>query len=322
MWVSYMTGPFEDPTEATEADFWIHLSTLVPYKRIWLPLMGNSYVTKAKQVVKGISARKTRDGRWRFEACEKLEYEIPELPEEAKWIGVDVGLNVLAATSEGHTFGTDLKPKFDYLYKQVKKLRKNRQKQGLKENSPKLDYLEAKLSGLTKSFMGKVANEMIKQYPSCGFVMEDLHLKGCSGQKRFCYTGLQKALKRKAQVEVVNPAYSSQLCPSCGHVEKGNRHSTKFKCHICGRISHADIVGGINLLRRSEANQVDLENQITLEHHKSVVRRILARLYWARRNPGQDCPQDLSKELTPFSQKSESRLILPSRLKSGSPEIY
>jgi len=168
--------------------------------------------------------------------------------------------------------------------------------------------------------MGQVANEMVRRYPSCGFVMEDLHLRGCSGQKRFCYTGLQRALRRKAQVEVVNPAYSSQLCPSCGHVAKANRHSTSFKCRICGRISHADIVGGINLLRRSETNQVDPENQITLEHHKSVVRKILARLYMARRNPGRDCPQDLDQELIPFSQKSEPRLILPSRLKSGSPE--
>ena len=55
----------------------------------------------------------------------------------------------------------------------------------------------------------------------------------------------------------VKPAYTSQACPSCGYINPNNRHGTKFLCRCCGRISHADVVGAINLLRRSEDKQIN-----------------------------------------------------------------
>ena len=39
----------------------------------------------------------------------------------------------------------------------------------------------------------------------------------------------------------VNPAYTSQRCSECGHIEKQNRQSqAEFACRRCGTISHAD----------------------------------------------------------------------------------
>ena len=133
-------------------------------------------------------------------------------------------MNVIAATSDGRLFGTEVKKVFDKKYKKVQILRKNRQKQGLKENSPRLDRLEENLTGFLKSTCGSVANKIVSSYPTgTVFVMEDLDLSGCKGQKRFCYRGLAHALEGKARTLVVNPAYSSQMCPDCGHVSKGNR---------------------------------------------------------------------------------------------------
>jgi hypothetical protein len=90
-------------------------------------------------------------------------------------------------------------------------------------------------------------------------VVEDLNLQGCKGQKRFAYKALHHSLIGKAPIEVVNSAYTSQTCPSCGYVSRGNRNGIKFQCGSCGRISHADVVGAMNLLGRSEDKQVPLK---------------------------------------------------------------
>ena len=282
MRLSEMTARLEDPKEdgAQIADLWLRVSSLEARKSIWLPLKGSPYVQKADQVSKGILARKTKKGLWRFEAVEKREWVVPEpsdLPEEAPRLGVDVGLNVLAATSEGDLYGASFKPRFDRLYKKVRDLRANRMRQGLRENSPRLDALESKLSGMIKTETGRIANDLVRKHPDTIFVLEDLDLSGCRGQKRFAYRALQRALSMKAPVEVVNPAYTSQECPSCGHISRRNRTGTKFQCRSCGRKAHADWVGASGILRRSG------DNDIGCGDRPNSVKATLRRRYMALR---------------------------------------
>jgi putative transposase len=50
---------------------------------------------------------------------------------------------------------------------------------------------------------------------------------------------------------VVNPAYTSQMCSSCGYVSKGNRKSqASFKCLCCGHKLNADVNAARNILGR------------------------------------------------------------------------
>ena len=60
------------------------------------------------------------------------------------------------------------------------------------------------MTGLIKTATGTVANKLIKAYPGHTFILEDLDLRGCRGQKRFAYRKLQDSLANKAVVEVVN----------------------------------------------------------------------------------------------------------------------
>ena len=264
------TSTFETSENAKLTSWWLGFSHLdVGKPRIQLPLSPSPYIKKASDASKGILARKTKKGRWRFEVVEKKDWEIPEVSEEAPRVGVDVGLNVMAATSDGNLLGADIKPKFNRLYKKVRNLRANRQRQNLKNNSPKLDCLESKLTGLVKSAAGEATNKLVKAYPGHVFIVEDLDLSGCRGQKRFAYRALHHSLENKAPTRKVNPAYSSQTCPSCGHVSRRNRAGTRFNCQHCGRKGHANVIGGIGLLRRSE------DKQIGLDDHPSVVKPIL-----------------------------------------------
>jgi putative transposase len=300
MRMSEMTAVFAQSEDTRLTAWWIGFSHLRACKpRIQLPLSANPYVKNVNQVSKGVLARKDKRGRWSFEVVDKKDWLILESEPDIPRVGVDVGLNVVAATSEGRTFGADLKPKFDRLYNKVRSVRSNRQRQGLKENSQRLDRLEDRLTRLTKSVTGRVSNELLRAYPDSVFVLEDLDLSGCKGQKRFCYRALANALESKTPIEKVNPAYSSQTCPSCGHVSRSNRNGTTFVCRQCGRRCHADVVGGINLLRRSETKQVG-SVKITCDNHLLEVKEMLVRLYWARRNPGQDCPQGFLRRYAPL----------------------
>ena len=270
MRLSEMTSTFGKSEDTKLTTWWLGFSRLEAGKsRIQLPLVANPYIQKAEEVSKGILARKTKQGRWRFEVVECKVWEVPKLPENAPRLGVDVGLNVMAATSDGRLLGAELKPKFNAVYHTTCDARTNRQRQGLKDNSPRLDKLENKLTGLVKTLAGTCANKMIAAYPGYIFVVEDLDLRGCRGQKRFAYRALHHNLETKARCEVVNPAYTSQTCPNCGFVSRKNRSGIKFRCCYCGKISHADVVGGAGLLRRSE------DKQIGLDDYPAVVKPIL-----------------------------------------------
>ena len=296
MMLTEMTSRLEnpDPDGAVIADYWLRLSALEARKNLWLPIVGNPYVTDHRQVSKGITARKTKSGRWRFEAVEKQEtvaLEPADMPATAPKLGVDVGLNVLAATSDGCLYGLEFKPNFNRLYDTVKTLRSNRQRQGLKENSGRLDCLESRLSGMIKTETGRIANLLVNRHPNTIFVVEDLDLSGCRGQKRFAYRALHKALSAKAPVEVVNPAYTSQECPSCGFVSRKNRKGTKFQCISCGRTAHADWVGASGILRRSE------DNSIGCDDHPLSVKATLLRRYLLRRSSPARSPAQFYSEL-------------------------
>jgi putative transposase len=60
-----------------------------------------------------------------------------------------------------------------------------------------------------------------------------------------------KAEELGGQIIEVDPAFTSQECPKCGHVGRDNRRAqAEFACISCGLTEHADIVGAINILRR------------------------------------------------------------------------
>lgn len=66
---------------------------------------------------------------------------------------------------------------------------------------------------------------------------------------------LQERMQFKASAEgfrheQVNAAYSSQGCPQCDYVDKGNRKGDQFVCLHCGHEDQADRVGAVNTERR------------------------------------------------------------------------
>jgi IS605 OrfB family transposase len=45
----------------------------------------------------------------------------------------------------------------------------------------------------------------------------------------------------------INPEYTSQRCPLCGHTERANRNKKRFKCRSCGHQDHSDRGASVNI---------------------------------------------------------------------------
>lgn len=155
-------------------------------------------------------------------------------------LGIDVGLNKPVALSNGVFLGEDLRD-----------LR-------IKTKWRKYNGISAYKQGLNR-----VSNEITTTYKDTDFVVENLLFKGKKNRNKefrrrnnnWAYGWLQKRLEEHGKLEgfnviKVNPAYTSQTCPSCSHVDKANRVGEKFQCLKCGYINHADIVGALNILER------------------------------------------------------------------------
>ena len=260
MWFSEMTcGGFGPSRGTRHRGWWISLSTLESRRPVVIPLMSTPYLVDNAKLSRSVLVQK-REGRWVFQFTEPESDDLPDKGSAGK-IGVDVGLNVIAATSDGRLYGTKFKPKFDKFYKKVQKLRSNRQRQELKHDSKRLHRLERRLTGMVKTIAGEVVNKLEHSFPDYTFIMEDLNLRGCRGQKRFAYRALHTNASPKLVVSDKNSAYTSIPCPRCLYVNKRNRSGVKFKCLGCGYQTHADVVGAINLLGRSEDKQIDLYTQ-------------------------------------------------------------
>jgi IS605 OrfB family transposase len=45
----------------------------------------------------------------------------------------------------------------------------------------------------------------------------------------------------------INPEYTSQRCPMCGHTERANRNKKRFKCRSCSHQDHSDRSASVNI---------------------------------------------------------------------------
>ncbi|MDE0612360.1 MAG: transposase [Gammaproteobacteria bacterium] len=95
------------------------------------------------------------------------------------------------------------------------------------------------IRGMTKSAKGT------KQKPG-------KNVKSKSGLNRqilaSAWGTLELCLNYKMEVRKVPPAYTSQTCHLCGHVDKDSRKKTDFKCTACGHADDADVNAALNIL--------------------------------------------------------------------------
>lgn len=135
---------------------------------------------------------------------------------------------------------------------------------GGKGRTDKLSALEH-LSHLEKKWVQTYNHTISKQIINFAIKnqCESIHLEGLASDGfddvllgRWSYFELQEMINYKAtlkgiQVFYVDPAYTSQTCSACGHIDKNNRlNQSNFICQKCGFKANADHNAAINIGRR------------------------------------------------------------------------
>lgn len=197
-----------------------------------------------------------------------FEIEESHLSDICYVVGIDRGINFVVATYDsrhksGFVRGKTIKQKRAHYFKLRKELqmrqtpsarrrmkaigqRENRWMQDVnhcvskalvESNTKHTLFVLEDLSGVRK------AAERVRtkdRYVSISWSFYDL-------EQKLIY----KAKQHQSTVIKVDPRYTSQCCPVCGHIEKANRNKKihLFTCKNCGYKSNDDCIGAMNLYR-------------------------------------------------------------------------
>jgi len=247
-------------------------------RQVYLPKIGWVEFWHSREMegsVKNLTV--SRQGQHWFVAFQ-VEMEVPEPVHPATAdVGIDLGVATFAAFSDGR-----LHPPLNaYRRVEAKKARMQRRLAGMvkysqnwKQQQRRIATLDIRIANCRHDFLHKLSTETSNNHAV--IVIEDLQVRNMSrsargtveepGRKVAQKTGLNKAILdqgwgtfrrmleykqtwRGGEVIAVNPRYTSQTCPACGHVSKANRpQQALFSCEQCGYSYHADVVAAINIL--------------------------------------------------------------------------
>lgn len=197
------------------------------------------------------------------------DYQQATLFDINKIVGIDLGINFLATTydSYGKTSffkGRHIKSKRGH----YKILRKQLQRLGTKSAKRKIKSIGSRENRYVNDVNHAITKALVDKYGSNTlFVLEDLTgVRNATEKVRIDnrYTSVSwafyqfrqlleyKAMMNGSMVITVDPRFTSQQCPKCGHIEKANRDKKKhiFKCKNCSYQSNDDRIGAMNLWRK------------------------------------------------------------------------
>lgn len=211
----------------------------------------------------------TRKGNWFLHIPVSREVPVCELQESAEVVGIDLGINFLmtAYDSTGKTQfvnGREIKQK----RAQKAKIRKDLQARQTPSARRRLKAIGSRENRWMQDVNHCITKALVEKHPkSALFVLEDLtgirkvtenvRLKDRYTTVSWAFFDFRKKLEYKASltgsiVIAVEPAYTSQQCPVCGYIHKGNRDKKNhiFRCRTCGYRSNDDRIGAMNLYQR------------------------------------------------------------------------
>ena len=183
-------------------------------------------------------------------------------------VGIDRGINFVVATynskhKSGFVSGKTIKQKRAH----YSKLRKELQIRNTPSSRRRIKTIGQRENRWMQDVNHQISKALVESNPKHTlFVLEDLsgirnateHVKTKDRYISVSWSFydfeqklMYKAKQNQSSVIKVNPAYTSQCCPVCGHIEKSNRNKKihLFSCKNCGYKSNDDRIGAMNLYR-------------------------------------------------------------------------
>ena len=199
-----------------------------------------------------------------------VTYDVEEYDASAicNVVGIDRGINFVVATYDsrhksGFVSGREIKQK----RAQYSKLRKELQMRQTPSARRRLLAVGQRENRWMQAVNHQISKALVESNPKHTlFVLEDLSgVRNATERVRtkdryvsvsWSFYDLERKLIYKAKqnqsaVIKVDPRYTSQCCPACGHIERSNRNKKLhlFACKNCGYKSNDDRIGAMNLYR-------------------------------------------------------------------------
>jgi putative transposase len=231
-------------------------------RKIFLSKIGSVRVKMHRPVVgdiKTCTIKKTAGGEWDI----TFSCEVRPVPLEPKTeaVAVDVGIESFATLSNGTKIEN---PRF--FKKGEKALAKAQRKlskldKGTKERRKKgkvVAKIHERIKNQRKDFCHKQAKKIVDQYQY--ICIEDLEIKNMIEGSHFAKSIADaswnlfrqfltyKAAEAGRKLGVVNPAYTSQICSQCRHLEPKGLTEREHRCSRCGYTAHRDFNAAQNIL--------------------------------------------------------------------------
>lgn len=187
----------------------------------------------------------------------QLKSDTPMEITEQSFLGIDRGIVNIAVCSDNTFFNSKAmkNTRSQYAY-----LRAQLQSKGTRSAHRHL----RRISGRERRFVTDVNHCISKQIVQSTFTIFALeNLSKIRVQKRqgttfnrklnnWAFYELERFIKYKAEnlgkrVILVDARFTSQKCSACGHVYKGNRNGSQFRCCSCGFELHADLNASRNI---------------------------------------------------------------------------
>jgi len=244
------------------------------HARVFIPKVGWVRFRWSRDVpVTAKSYRVTRDrsGRWHVAFA-----VIPEPiagPGAGEVVGIDRGVKVSAALSTGEMLtvpGLSAREKARLLRLQRKLAKAKRGSSRRGKVKTAIARIKAREADRRKDWAEKASTDIARRFDVIR--VEDLKIgnmtrsaKGTAeapGRNVRQKAGLNREISRSGwgllvrrleekapgRVEKVPPAYTSQRCSACGHVDRESRESqARFKCTACGYAANADVNAAVNI---------------------------------------------------------------------------
>jgi putative transposase len=208
-----------------------------------------------------------RNGEWfLYATCDIPE---PEMPLASDFLGVDLGITNVVATSDGklvkEVVGRDIpvakiraryaKTRDKLQSKKTKSANRLNKKRGRKETCFAKDVNHCISKGVVRDAQrtGRAIAiedlEGIRDRVTVRRRQRRAHHSWAFAQLRsfLCY----KSALAGVPVFAVDPRNTSRTCPRCEHCAKGNRCGSKFRCLACGLAGHADVIAAGNIRRQA-----------------------------------------------------------------------
>lgn len=202
------------------------------------------------------AATVTLTKKGKLKVCLTFRIHFPDTPRiEGEVLGVDRGLYNIVATSDGELYkGNRIRAtRRKYAY-----ARKTCQKKGTRSAKRRLKAISGREERFRNDMNHCISKELANRPGISVIVLEDLSSirslsrKEKNGKKSrtwlsgWAYRDLETKIVYKCQttgrtVVWVDPAYTSQTCSHCGHVDKESRDKGLFRCTKCGHEEQADI---------------------------------------------------------------------------------